>query len=219
MKRFLVMLIFVLILSGCRENRFDNGTSYLDNMSEIDDILEVMMDEGKYGDDAEVPFNRASLYLTYNNGLLLIEAIQFSIFEDFDNETYHFNSIGCFNEDGSLLCNETSDARSDSYELKDQIKLTYAFDLYKSVDAIEIVNELKREFSISPPERVLIVYHLKDVEGIDEEIERFENRIFYYDNQFHYDDSYIPSNMMIEIIVHFYHESEGESYVLYIEIE
>jgi hypothetical protein len=207
------------MLSGCKVNRFDNGTSYLNNMSEIDDILEVMMDEGKYGDDTEVPFNRASLYLTYNNGLLLIEAIQFSIFEDFDNETYHFNSIGCFNQDGTLSCNETSDGRSDSDELKDEINLLYAFDLFKNIDAIGIVNELKREFSISPPERILIGYHLKDVEGINEDQERHENRIFYYNNEFHYDDSYIPSDMMIEIRVDFITESEGEYYVVYFEIE
>ncbi len=185
MKRFLVMLVFVLILSGCKVNRFENGTSYLDNMNEIDEIIEVMMDEGNYGDDVEVPFNRASLYLTYNNGLLLIEAIQFSIFEDFKNETYHFNSIGCFNQDGTLFCNETSDGRSDSDELKDEIKLTYVFDLFTSVDAVGLVNELKREFAISPPERILIGYHLIDVEGINEEEERYENVIFYYNNQFH----------------------------------
>ncbi len=221
MKRYILLLIFVFIflLSGCKVSRFEYGSSRLSSMREIEDIIEVMLDEGNYDENLKVPFNRTGIYLSYIDSLLLVESIHFNVYTDFDGELYHFDTTSCFNENGTLLCKETSDSRSDSETLKDEIKLIYAFELFISVDAIEIITELRREFTIPPSERIIIQYHLKDVESINEDIDRYENRVFYYNNEFHYDNSYTPDDMMIEIRVDFINAPEGVIYIVYIEID
>ena len=149
----------------------------------------------------------------------MVEGIHFSVFTDFDGELYHFESNSCFNEEGKLLCYEASDSRFDSDVLKDEVKLIYAFELFTSIDAIEVITELQREFTIPPSERIMIQYHLIDVEGINEDADRYENRAFYYNDEFHYDNLYTPDGMMIEIRVDFINAPEGAIYIVYIEID
>ena len=159
------------------------------------------------------------LNLSYINGIIIVESIYFNIFKDFDGELYHFDNTSCINEEGILLCSEESDSRHDSAILKDEIILKYAFELFTSNDVIVIITELQREFAISQSERIIIQYRFTDVEGINEDIERYDNRVFYYNNEFHYDDTYTPDDMMIEIRFDFINGSEGEAYIVYIEID
>ena len=221
MKKYILLLVFIFIvlLSGCKVSWFEYGSSRLSSMRELDDIIEVMMDEGNYDEDLKVPFNKTGVFLSYIDGSLLVESIYFHVYKDFDGELYHFDTTSCFNENDTLLCKEESDSRADSETLKDEIKLIYAFELYSSVDAIEIITELQREFTILPSETIIIHYHLKDVESIDEDIERYENTVFYYNDEYHYDNLYTPNDMMIEIRVDFINESGGEMYIVYIEID
>lgn len=78
---------------------------------------------------------------------------------------------------------------------------------------------MQREFAIPQSERIIIQYRLTDVEGINEDVERYDNRVFYYHNEFHYDNTYTPDDMMIEIRLDFINGSEGEAYIVYIEID
>ena len=226
MKRYIFVLIFVFIilLSGCKVSGFDNGPSAINDMRELDRIIEVMLDEGNYDNDLKVPLNWTNVSFTYNNGVLLVRSVHFSVFTNFDGELYHYDSNGCSNEEGMLLChanrNSDFDPEFAGYHIpKDDIKLTYAFELFTSVDPIGIVTELRREFTIPTSERILIFYYLIDVEGFNETADQYDNRVFYYDNEFHYDDLYIPNEMMIEIRVVFFNESGDETYIVYIEID
>ena len=92
MKRFVILFAFILLLSGCKIKRFEFGSSHLNNMVELEEIIQVMMDEGNYDEDLKVPFDQTFIFLSYINGKLLVETVQYNVITNFDGELYHFDN-------------------------------------------------------------------------------------------------------------------------------
>ena len=219
MKRYIVVLtlLIVLLLSGCKGKEYEFDSNIINNMTDVKGIFQVMMDEGNYDENTKIQFNNTAVFISFSNDLLVVDVVQFSVFKEFSREEYNYDLNVCGNNDGNLICSVES--TSDNFIQKEEVLLTYAVENLTSIDPMEIFLELEREFILPAYERKSIHLRLKDINNIEEGIKRYENVVFYYDDEFHYDELYTPEEMMIELQVFFTTGFTGEMYVVYIEMD
>ncbi len=218
MKRIFLILFVIVILSGCHAQRFTYGSSQIELQSDLDSVLELMMDKGNYDDNLLVPYNRTSLAINYSRNSVVVEAVQFSVYRKFDGEEYHYDLTACFDDEGSLECKEERGFITGD-KIEEEILLTESFEIFSSIDVPSIIAELRSRYNITLTENTLLQAHLVLPSDIEEDNERYENIVFYFDSEYHYDSTYEPQDMMLEIRVDFYGSGEGETYIIYFEIE
>jgi len=218
LKRLLIILCFILLLSGCHSGEFHYSQSQINLETQLSEVISMMMEEGNYDDDLMVPYSRASLYINYSSYKVVVESVQFQVFRKIKGEEYHNDATLCFDVDGRLSCREdrgmfTSDKRIEEVSLKETM------DTYAKIDIEAIIFELKSHYNISLNKTILAAIHLVSPQDIEDEQSKLDNVAYYYDNTFHYDTDYEPSEMMVEVKIHFRGEDSGELCVLYMSIE
>lgn len=218
MKRLVAVILMILFLSACHSQRFTYDTAQINLDKDLSDVLDLMMDKGNYDDGLLVPYNRTSLYIDYSTNKVVVEAVQFQVLRTFKDGEWEYDSTGCFNVEGLLKCKEER-GKFTGEKVQEEVLLTWSFELYSKINVSEIVTELKRNYQIITLENTIVQAHLVMPSDIEEDQERFENRVFYYDGEYHYDDSYDPSGMMLEIRVDIFGNGIGEAYIVYFEID
>ena len=218
MKKFVLALFLLVLLSGCRSESFSFNSSLVDLENDLEPILDRMMEKGNYNDNIRVDYDKVVLVLDYRNGDIVIENIQFSVFRKLDGELRLYDRTGCFNEVGELKCKEEK-YQSAGERATEEVLLRDAFDLFTTIDVSGIVSEVRQEFNVPPTEYSILITHLVLPSDIEERTENYENIVFFYDNEYHYDENYIPDEMMLEVVLHLFGNGEGDSYVIYFELE
>ncbi len=218
MKRLVLCILIVFILSGCHSQKFTYGSSQIILEDDLNAVLELMMDKGNYNSNLKVPYNMSSLAIDYSNGFVVVEAVQFNVYRKYDGEEHHYDSTACFDVNGSLECKEQRGLIT-SEKIEEEILLTSSFDIFSTINVPDIVSELNNNYNISPTESTLIMAHLVLPSDITEDEEKYDNIAYFYDDSYHYSTSYEPQDMMLEIKVQFFGNGTGEVYVIYFEIE
>ena len=80
MKRFLITIILLIILTGCKSDSFKNGSSTISNMNQLDEIFTAMMDEGDHNNETQVPYNLVGGVFIYNNGILNLDTLAYNVY-------------------------------------------------------------------------------------------------------------------------------------------
>jgi hypothetical protein len=220
MKRitFIITLIFVVLLSSCHAQKFTYGSSQINLVTELDNVLELMMKKGNYNDDLLVPYSRTSLAIDYSKGNVVIEAVQFQVYRKSSNGEYQYDATGCFDVNGELKCSESRGPYTSENKIE-EVLLTESFEIFKTVDVHSVIAFLKQSYIVVDRENTLLQYHLAYEKDIEEKVERFENIVFYYDDEYHFDNTYRPKDMVLEIRVDIFGSGSGETYILYYEID
>ena len=219
MRKFIIVFLLVILMSGCHAQTFSTGGSQIDLNSELEGVIDDMMDKGNYDASTLVPYDRVSLSIDYSQNRVVVEAVQFQVYRRTRENEHQYDSTACFDDNGRLACKEER-GKYTSSERTDEIRLIDAIDVYSKINVNLIVDELREHYSIRPLENMLIVAHHVKPEDIQDDIDRFDNIVYYYDDEFHFNDStYHASEMMLEIVVHVFGEGEGQSYVVYFELE
>jgi hypothetical protein len=220
MKRVFLVVIFALVvlLSSCHAQKFTYGNSQIKLDSELSKVLELMMKKGNYDDNLLVPYNRTSLYIDYSKETVIVETVQFSVYRKYDDGEYQFDWTGCFNVNGDLKCREER-GKFTGTEVGEEILLTESFEIFSNIDVPSIVSMLRETYNIVNRENILLQAHLVLPLNIEEKEEKLENIIYYYDDEYHYDNIYEPTEMMLEIKADFFGSGAGEVYIIYYEID
>lgn len=219
MKRVLITLILIFLLSGCKNDEYDYGLSRISDIEELKLIMNNMMEEGNHDENTIIPHDLTSVVLTYKDGSIVIDGIWYNINTGFDGEFYSFDNFGCQNVNDVLKCKEEK-LLGDRDELNEQIKLIDAIDLFSSVNISDLVIELKREYEIYSLKQTVVSIDFESFN--DEDIfvnDFFENVIVYYGNAFHYNEVYYSDDIMLSVRVYFETDSETKMCIVYFEID
>ena len=219
MKRLIISIFFVVILSSCRSEGFTYGDSHMDLEIELASVLERMLDEGNYNADLRVQYDKVKFAIDYNYGNVLVENIQFSVFSRFtkEDEALFYRTM-CHNIEGTLECKKEKEAIVGEKN-DDDLFLTDAIELYSNIDFEDIIHELRIEYSINPSASTVLTVLIVLPSDIPQEEDRFSSRVYYYENEYHYDSEYVTTDMMLEIRVYFVADSGSSSHVIYYEID
>lgn len=218
MKKAVIVLLLILLLSGCHSQKFEYGSSVVDLESDLESILDKMMDKANYNDSQTVDYDKVTLAIDYRNGDVVVEGFQFSVFRKNDGDSDLFDMTGCFNVEGELKCREER-GFIEGQRAGEEVLLVRAVDIYSKIDISNIVSELRRVYELSPTEGNVVIAHLVLPKDIEEDKEKYENRIFFYDDEYHYEEDYVTDDMMLELKVYFFGNGEGEKFVVYFELE
>jgi len=177
-----------------------------------------MMAKGKYDDNLLVPYDRTSIAINYSNDIVVVESVQFQVFRKYDAGEYKYDWTGCFDVNGDLKCREER-GKFTSDKVTDEVLLTKSFDIFSTINTSSIISEIRNNYNVIPKENTLIIAHLVLPTDIEEKTEKFENIIFYLDGEYLYDSTYEPSEMMLEVRITISGNGEGETYIVYFEID
>ena len=218
MKKIGMLMFLIVMLSGCHSQNFSYDRSRINLETELSEVYELMMDKGNYSNNLLVPYNKTSLYIKYLNNTVVVESIQFSVYKKSNEETHEYDATMCFNEDGALVCKETK-ANHTGEKVDEEVLLVDSIDIYSNIDVAGIVSEVKSNLSNRATEDIMLIAHLALPSDVVEMSIDHENIIFYYGDEYHYNDEYDPQEMMLEIkVVFFYGDGEGETFIFYFEI-
>lgn len=216
MRRILIVFTFVFLLSGCSTHKYDNGTSQINDMTQLESIMADMMKEGNQDDSTMVPHDMVGSILRYDSGMLTVLTVYYNINTEFDGEVYRFDTFSCHDYEDELLCKEEKDLHGRE-ELNEEIYLSDAVELISNIDIEEIVAELKDTYDIYIVEYIVISVTFEDFNEQSIDLSELENTSVYYDGEFHYDEVYTPESIMLKVRVDFVAESEGEQFYIYFE--
>jgi len=218
MNRIILILFLVTLLSGCHSQKFDYGSSNIALEDDLEPILDKMMDKGNYNYNQKISYDRVFMSIYYRNGDVVLNSISFAVFRKTDEDTSHFDSTFCFDVEGELKCKEERGLVTGD-RAEQELLLVDAFDIFSGIDVSAIVSEMRQTYQIGPTETIFLVTHLVLPSDIEDDKENFENRIFFYDDEYHYDENYISEEMMLKVVVYFIGNGEGEGYAVYFELE
>lgn len=218
MRRFLIILILLTLLTGCRYQEFDYGTTIIDTSSDYDLLLKRIIEEGKYEDNVVGPYSRFRFFVDYRNGSTMVEGLNVSTYRDYDGKETTYDSTDCFAEEGILSCREHKSS-VEGFRILPEIEFRYAFEQFSNVDVALLVYEVKSHYDIGYTEKTFLYYKFALPEDIEPDNDSFEDVLCYYDEQYHYDDVCESPDMMLEIALYFQDNEGGFAYKIYWEID
>lgn len=218
MKRLILVLLLIVLLSGCHSQKFTYDNSQIELDTELSSVLELMMDKGNYSDNLTVQYNKAMIAIDFSQGYLVLETAQFSVLRDFNGEEYEYDLTACFDNEGILKCKEERGLITGG-NVEEEILLTRAFDIFSNIDVRSITSELRNEYKFTDKENMLLQAHFVLPTDIQDDIERFENIVFYYNGEYHYNSIFEPNEMMLQIRVDVFGNGEGDTYIVYLELD
>lgn len=217
MKRLFVLLLFGLMLTGCHSSKFESGSSQMSG-SDLSRVLDSMMEEGNFGAQTEVPYNKVSLYLDYSKQRTLIESIQFNVPRRQKGEEWDYKNTSCFNENGTMLCRERIvSIQGEPSDTK--IILTQAIDIFASLNYSSIVSEVEEYYNPPLAQSQLLSIKLVLPQDVEESSESISGIVYYYDGEYYFDTDYKPEEMMLEVRMTRFYDEDGETFFIYVEIE
>ena len=218
MKRVITMILLVLLLSGCHSQKFTYEQSHINLDHDLGKVLDLMLSKGNYSDSTRVEHDKVSLWIDYSERKTVIEAVQFQIFHREKKDENAYRITECFDEEGVLKCREDTRQYSNTPSTE-ELYLIDAFNIFSQVDIDGIVTEINTHYSIPARDNTIVGLRFKLPEDIDLEDSIFNDIVFYYDGEYHYDSSYIPSDIVLEIRVSIFGNGVGEQYAIYYEID
>lgn len=216
MKKFLICLMFLVLLTGCHNQKFSIESSTINIEHELNDVLDTMMDKGNYDQATKSPYKGISLAVDYSNGYSILDTFGFSVYGNNSLKDVPVKTTGCFNEQGILQCIETPQWEFKHEEREKEVALVDIIDAYSKVDIDEIISEVESHYGIidvTLSESVLILFTL-DLPEDFEKLNSHSENIAYMDSTFHY-ETFVPTEMMIRIGVYVFYEDDGEAFFFY----
>lgn len=220
MKRVVLIMIILAMLTGCRYQDFDYGSTVVDRPEKYVEILDMIMDEGNYPTDVKGPYSRVQVFVNYINGVETIEVINISRYRDYSskNDETTYDTTDCFNVDGELKCSEHKSV-FEGERILPEIEFKYAFDQFIDIDIPSMVSVIKSHYEIGYTKSVLIGYKFIQTDDIAGEIENAEDVAYFYDGEYQYDVEYTGTDMMLQITLYLFFEEGGARYIIFKELD
>ena len=84
---------------------------------------------------------------------------------------------------------------------------------------MEIINEIQDSYSIYTNKAIIIDLRFNDIDEVNASLSNLQNKIIFYDDEFHYQDNYSALDIMLKVTLYIEADSNTEVFEVFYEID
>lgn len=84
---------------------------------------------------------------------------------------------------------------------------------------MEIINEIQDSYSIYTNKAIIIDLRFNDIDEVNASLSNLQNKIIFYDDEFHYQDNYSALDIMLKVTLYIETDSNTEVFEVFYEID